>query len=751
MSDNQNRKHPSPARKLAAILFADIAGYTALMQKDEATARQMLDKFHFTINTKVESHQGRVVNNYGDGCVCTFDSAVSAMLCAKELQQDFQSLPKVPVRIGLHSGDVFFEKDNVYGDSVNIASRIESLGVPGAVLFSKRIKRHISNQKELKVELIGEFDFKNVEKSMEVFALANEGFIVPKREDLKGKVKQQEKATYPKWLIPLSTILLIAIGIFFWKNNNEKNNLPQEILNSRIAVLPYENYTNDTTLNVLGNMAADWVTRNLLNLENVKIVQFDNVKDNLKFLKASANQFANQTGAEKIIKGKFYQEGGELIFESQITNPQTGEVIYALPIVQGNKAKPSELISQLSQRIAGYFALQESTMKYVSAPKYEAFVELEKGNEFFGRDYDRARKHLNNAIKLDSSFFMPYNMLAFSYLNQGRYQESDSVFHRMKKLKTQSKLEIFLLALHQAVLEGNLNQQFQLAKEIFNDDPKHLMKNYSLGLQGLRVNKPATTIATCQQFDPSTFDFKSPSQVWWYSNYADAYIRLGKYEQALKILRAVPSEVEPFYDPRQQIYTLMNQPDSLNLLIKEMEDNGVSESRILNRMYKIAYDYGVAKDTANQMLWGKKLLARIQNRPESIPLNKDMLLRAFFITDDHGKTIETYEDIKRSTGNAQNFLVHLGITYAKMGNQQKALEVVQKMEEQKHQYSFGRFTYNQALIYACMNDKETAMRILQQAFREGYDFNSFWRYGYSYSLVSMHDYPPFEEFVKPKG
>ena len=118
----------SKNRKLAAILFADIVGYTSLIQKDEATANVALEKFHSTLNTKVITHKGQVINNYSDGCVCTFDSAVAAMNCAKEVQSIFQTDPKVPVRIGLHSGDVMFKENNLYGDSVNIPSRIESLG-----------------------------------------------------------------------------------------------------------------------------------------------------------------------------------------------------------------------------------------------------------------------------------------------------------------------------------------------------------------------------------------------------------------------------------------------------------------------------------------------------------------------------------------------------------------------------------------------------------------------------------------------
>ena len=175
----------SKKRKLAAILFADIVGYTALMQKDEAIANRNLEKFHHTLNEKVKHYKGQIINNYGDGCVCTFDSAVDAMHCAKEVQLLFQSEPKVPVRIGLHSGDVFFKDNNVFGDSVNIAARIESLGVAGAVLFSKQIKRHIANQTDFKIQSLGTFHFKNVEKKMEVFGLANEGLIIPKKENIK--------------------------------------------------------------------------------------------------------------------------------------------------------------------------------------------------------------------------------------------------------------------------------------------------------------------------------------------------------------------------------------------------------------------------------------------------------------------------------------------------------------------------------------------------------------------------------------
>lgn len=198
-------------RKLQAILFADIAGYTALVQQDENRANKVLEKFHRVLKAKTLGFNGQVINNYEDGCLCTFDSAVDAVNCAEKSQLVFQKELVVPVRIGLHSGDVYFKEGNVYGDSVNISSRIESLGIPGAVLFSDQIRRHLANHKTFKVKSLGEFAFKNVTASMEVFALANEDMVIPKKEQLKGKLvpKGSDKN---KWILP-AIIGMILLGL----------------------------------------------------------------------------------------------------------------------------------------------------------------------------------------------------------------------------------------------------------------------------------------------------------------------------------------------------------------------------------------------------------------------------------------------------------------------------------------------------------------------------------------------------------
>ena len=144
-------------RHLSAIMFTDIEGYTSLMQQDEGNAilirnrhREILDKEH-------KHFKGRVIQYYGDGTLSVFQSAVEAVHCALAMQQQFCGYPKVPVRMGLHIGDIIYQDEQVMGDGVNVASRIESLGVAGSVLMSDKVNDEIRNHPELKTYSVGTY------------------------------------------------------------------------------------------------------------------------------------------------------------------------------------------------------------------------------------------------------------------------------------------------------------------------------------------------------------------------------------------------------------------------------------------------------------------------------------------------------------------------------------------------------------------------------------------------------------------
>lgn len=186
---------PKKTRRLAAIMFTDIVGYTAIMQENEAKAvairgrhRKVFDEHHLQFN-------GEILQYFGDGTLSLFQSSVEAVECAIAIQRALNSgTDPVPLRIGLHLGDIVYDGTEIYGDSVNLASRIESMGVGGAILLSGRINEELSNQPQILTTSMGTFEFKNVAEPLEVFAVNQAGIILPDRTELKGKQKQPSKS-----------------------------------------------------------------------------------------------------------------------------------------------------------------------------------------------------------------------------------------------------------------------------------------------------------------------------------------------------------------------------------------------------------------------------------------------------------------------------------------------------------------------------------------------------------------------------
>src|ERR1044071_4749944 len=166
-------------RQLAAIMFADMTGYTAMMQEDEQKAKLLRDRQRQTLEKFIPAHNGKILQYFGDGTLSIFNSAIDAVKCGISIQKELQREPKVQLRIGLHSGDVVYDSQGVYGDCVNVASRIEGLSVPGAVLISDKVFDEVKNQAEIKVKMLGKFSLKNVSRQVEVYAIANEGLVVP--------------------------------------------------------------------------------------------------------------------------------------------------------------------------------------------------------------------------------------------------------------------------------------------------------------------------------------------------------------------------------------------------------------------------------------------------------------------------------------------------------------------------------------------------------------------------------------------
>src|SRR5688572_9025846 len=169
---------PESERRLAAVMFTDMVGYTALMQSNEQAARDARWRIRDVLESSVPAHHGHLLQFYGDGSLSVFPSAVEAAFAAIDIQRSLQTDPALPLRIGIHQGEIAFDEQGVYGDAVNVASRIQSLGAAGTVLVSGKVFDEIENQPALPAHLLGEFQLKNVGRPVRVYALAADGLGV---------------------------------------------------------------------------------------------------------------------------------------------------------------------------------------------------------------------------------------------------------------------------------------------------------------------------------------------------------------------------------------------------------------------------------------------------------------------------------------------------------------------------------------------------------------------------------------------
>lgn len=182
-------------RRLVAIMFTDIEGYTALMQTDESAAVLTRTRHREVFEQQHALHEGEIIQYFGDGTLSVFSSAIEAVNCAIAIQRMLQqSDPIVPLRAGLHMGDIVYTETEVYGDGINVASRIENMSVPGAILISAKLNDELRNQKTIASRFLGKFQFKNISSPVEVFGITNEGIKLPTPSELREQGKQVVKS-----------------------------------------------------------------------------------------------------------------------------------------------------------------------------------------------------------------------------------------------------------------------------------------------------------------------------------------------------------------------------------------------------------------------------------------------------------------------------------------------------------------------------------------------------------------------------
>ena len=423
-----------PTRRLAAILFTDIVGSTAIMQRDEQTAVSMNKRYVAVLKKSVSVHGGEILNDYGDGSLCTFSSATQAVRCAMEMQQQLQSEPKVPLRIGLHVGEIFFEDGKVFGDAVNVASRIQSLGVGNSILFSSEINSKLKNQQEFKNVTLGWFEFKNVDDPMEVFALANEGLIVPRKEEMSGKLKEnQKKSGRRKWIIAAATILLLTALLLTYEVYFHSSGFSGE---KTLAVLPFENTGEPDSEEYISDGITQDIINNLSKISSLqKVIGWFSVRG-FKKTTQTLKQIADELGVAAILSGTIQKYANKTHIIAELIEANTNKRIWGDEFEYDNKDMLSIQSKVASEIVAAMKANITPEEKINISKKYtenvDAYKFYRKGRFFWDQRTtatdDSAEIYYKKAIALDPDYALAYSGLADIYIiNNSGLSQLDAI------------------------------------------------------------------------------------------------------------------------------------------------------------------------------------------------------------------------------------------------------------------------------------------------------------------------------------
>jgi class 3 adenylate cyclase len=210
------------SRRIVAMLFSDIVGYTAAMGTDEETAIRVVSRSREIQKEFVRKFEGRWLQEIGDGVMCSFESAVKAVGCALEIQRALKDDPELKLAIGIHVGDVVFRKTDigydVFGDAVNVAARVQSVAGPGGVTISERVYDDMRNRKGMEFEFLGEKQLKNVNRPIRIYNLIDREFLgdAPPPPTRMGKAAEPAPSGAGRTLpIAGGAIVLLAAAAFF--------------------------------------------------------------------------------------------------------------------------------------------------------------------------------------------------------------------------------------------------------------------------------------------------------------------------------------------------------------------------------------------------------------------------------------------------------------------------------------------------------------------------------------------------------
>ena len=436
-------------RKLAAIMFTDMVGYSALSQRDDKLAQELLEEHRRLLREIFPRFNGTEIKTIGDAFLIEFNSALEAAQCAIEIQRslakrnaDAPAERQIQVRIGIHIGDVVHRDGDVYGDGVNIASRIERLAGPGGICVSMDVERQIRNAVETRFEKLAPTELKNISVPMELFRI-----VLPWERQTAFAAKSEirsaksETGARSRWVfatfIAFALIAATLLGYKFWRTRNlvvpRQNAGPARtetatIPEKSIAVLPFENLSSDKENAFFADGVQDEILTDLAKVAGLKVISRTSVMQYKATPARDLPQIAQALRVANILEGSVQRSGQRVRVSAQLIDARTDTHLWAenydrdlsdVFAIQSEIAQTiaDQLQAKLSPREKA--ALQERPTNDLTA--YELYTKAKKLRDDDTLNPSRDRNNLYQAVDLlhqavarDPHFLQAYCLLALA-------------------------------------------------------------------------------------------------------------------------------------------------------------------------------------------------------------------------------------------------------------------------------------------------------------------------------------------------
>jgi TolB-like protein/class 3 adenylate cyclase len=447
-------------RKLAAILSADVAGYSRLMGEDEVGALRTLTAYRQIIDALIAQHHGRIVGTAGDGVLAEFASVVDAVQCAVEMQTSLREenllLPparQMIFRIGINLGDVLVEGETIYGDGVNIAARLESLAEPGGICLSGSVYDQIENKLPLPYEHLGEQTVKNIKKPVRTYRVKlevpspfvgegqGEGAV---RKAGSSRFQVSSSKTRHPWVIGTGAGLLLVIGatvaLRYFALPTPHAQAPLSTQDSAlrtgaapaalplpdkpsIVILPFDNMSGDPQHDYFSNGITEVLTSDLSRISSLFVIA-RNTAFTYKGRAANVQAIGKELGVRYALEGSVQKAERQVRIVVQLIDATTGEHLWSERFDRPFKdifAPQDEIVQKIVTTLKLQLTLQEQgfiVRKHTD--NLEAYDYHLRGLEYFGRTTQegnaQARQMLEKAIALDPQYADAYVLLGTTYL-----------------------------------------------------------------------------------------------------------------------------------------------------------------------------------------------------------------------------------------------------------------------------------------------------------------------------------------------